>query len=169
MVFIVAADMDYGIAKNGDLLARLPRDLQFFKEKTLDKVVIMGRKTLESLPKKKPLPNRTTIVLTRARDYCCEGAVVLHSVDEVLIWLQAKDIPLEKVFVCGGAEIYQLFMPYCRMGYLTKIYHCFGADRFIENIEKNAEWQEIFRSERQEENGYEYEWITYCRSPKQQK
>ncbi len=163
MNFIVAADLDYGIAKNGNLLARLPKDLQFFKEKTLGNVVIMGRKTLESLPGKKPLPGRTTLILSRSPEYTCENAVVLHSAGEVLTWLKERQIPAEQVFISGGAEIYRLFMEYCQVGYLTKIYHRFGADRHIENMEQDAHWQEIYRSPRQEENGYAYEWITYRR------
>ena len=163
MNFIVAADLDYGIAKNGDLLARLPKDLQFFKEKTLGNVVIMGRKTLESLPGKKPLPGRTTLILSRSPEYTCEQATVLHSAQEVLTWLKERQIPEEQVFVSGGAEIYRLFMPYCQTGYLTKIYHHFDADRWIENIEQKPDWQEIERSPQQQENGYVYEWITYRR------
>ena len=163
MNFIVAADLDYGIAKNGDLLARLPKDLQFFKEKTLGNVVIMGRKTLESLPGKKPLPGRTTLILSRSPEYTCEQATVLHSAQEVLTWLKERQIPEEQVFVSGGAEIYRLFMPYCQVGYLTKIYHHFDADRRIENIEQKPDWQEIERSPQQQENGYVYEWITYQR------
>lgn len=163
MNFIVAADLDYGIAKNGDLLARLPKDLQFFKEKTLGNVVIMGRKTLESLPGKKPLPGRTTLILSRSPEYTCEQAMVLHSVQEVLTWLKERQIPEEQVFVSGGAEIYRLFMPYCQAGYLTKIYHHFDADQRIENIEQKPDWQEIERSPQQQENGYVYEWITYQR------
>lgn len=161
MNFIVAADLDYGIAKNGDLLARLPRDLQFFKEKTLGNVVIMGRKTLESLPKKKPLPQRTTLILSKDRNYRCEGAIVLHSPEEVWDWLKRNNISKEKVFVSGGAEIYRLFMPYCQRGYITKIHHRFGADRFLDKIEENPEWVMIEKSEKQIENGCEYEWITY--------
>ena len=163
MNFIVAADLDYGIAKNGDLLARLPKDLQFFKEKTLGNVVIMGRKTLESLPGKKPLPGRTTLILSRSPEYTCEQTTVLHSAQEVLTWLKERQIPEEQVFVSGGAEIYRLFMPYCQAGYLTKIYHHFDADRRIENIEQKPDWQEIERSPQQQENGYVYEWITYRR------
>lgn len=163
MNFIVAADLDYGIAKNGDLLARLPKDLQFFKEKTLGNVVIMGRKTLESLPGKKPLPGRTTLILSRSPEYTCEQATVLHSEQEVLAWLKERQIPEEQVFVSGGAEIYRLFMPYCQAGYLTKIYHHFDADQRIENIEQKPDWQEIERSPQQQENGYVYEWITYQR------
>ena len=163
MNFIVAADLDYGIAKDGGLLASLPKDLQFFKEKTLGNIVIMGRKTLESLPRQKPLPGRTTLILSRSPQYTCENAVVLRSAEEVLAWIADRQIPAERVFVCGGAEIYQLFMPHCQTGYLTKIYHRFGADRHIENIEQDPRWWEASRSPRQEENGYAYEWIIYRR------
>lgn len=163
MNFIVAADLDYGIAKNGDLLARLPEDLRFFKEKTWGNVIVMGRKTLESLPKRKPLPQRTNLILTRDRNYRCEGAIVLCSKAEVLEWIRENHIPTEKVFISGGAEIYQLFMPDCTVGYLTRINHRFGADRFIENIGQSKEWVETDRSEIRRENGYEYEWITYHR------
>lgn len=163
MNLIVAVDNDYGIAKNGELLARLPKDLQYFKEKTLGNVVIMGRKTLESLPKQKPLPNRTNVILTRDPNYHCKDAIVLHSLGEVLSWLEREGIAKQQVFVSGGAEIYKLFMPYCTTAYITKINHHFGADCHMEKIEQNLEWREISRSEIQEENGYEYQWITYRR------
>lgn len=163
MNFIVAVDKDYGIAKNGNLLAALPRDLQFFKEKTIGNVVVMGRKTLESLPKKKPLPNRTNLILTREKNYTCEGAIVLHSLQEVLDWIAEQEITKERVFISGGAEIYTLFMPYCEVAYVTEIAERFGADRFIEKINENNIWEEVERSERQCENGFEYEWVTYHR------
>ncbi|MDO4765591.1 MAG: dihydrofolate reductase [Eubacteriales bacterium] len=163
MKFIVAVDKEYGIAKDGDLLAWLPNDLQFFKNKTIGNVVIMGRKTLESLPKGKPLPNRINLILTRDRNYQCENAIVLHSPEEVMEWLETQRIPEEQVFVSGGAEIYQLFLPFCTVGYITEIDHRFGADRFIEKIKESPEWEEAERSERQREKGLEYEWVTYHR------
>ena len=123
----------------------------------------MGRKTLESLPKQKPLPGRTNLVLTRDADYRCDDAIVLHSAEEVFHWLREHRIPPEKVFVSGGAEIYRLFIPYCQTAYLTRIDHRFGADRFIDNLEQDRGWLETARSDKQKENGYRYEWITYQR------
>lgn len=163
MNFIVAVDLDYGIAKNGSLLARLPGDLRFFKQKTLGNVVVMGRKTLESLPGQKPLAERENLVLTKDKNYHCPGATVLHSREEVLKWIKDHNISQEKVFISGGAEIYQLFMPDCCTGYVTEIKHHLAADRFIEKINQSSQWIETGRSQMQQENGYGYEWVTYQR------
>lgn len=160
---IVAVDRDYGIGKDGKLLARLPKDLGFFKGKTLGKVVIMGRKTLESLPGQKPLAERTNIILSRNRKYQVPGALVLHTPDQVLAWLEGEKIPADRVFIAGGAEIYRLFMPYCQRAYITKIDYSFQADRHLERIEDSPQWQEVDRSQIQEENGYRYDWRTYSR------
>ena len=83
MNLIAAADLNWGIGKDGGLLISLPGDMKYFKEKTSGKVVIMGRATLESLPGGKPLPNRTNIVLTTNKDFEREGCIIVHDMDEL--------------------------------------------------------------------------------------
>ena len=84
MNLIAAADENWAIGKDGGLLAHLPGDMKFFRETTKEKVVVMGRKTLESFPGKKPLKNRVNIVLTRNTDYAPEGVTLCGSVEEAL-------------------------------------------------------------------------------------
>lgn len=83
MNLIAAVDNNWAIGKNNQLLVRIPMDQKFFREMTTGKVVVMGRKTLESFPNSRPLKNRTNIVLTHNPSYEVEGAVVVHSLDEL--------------------------------------------------------------------------------------
>ena len=84
MNLIVAVDEAWGIGRDGGLLTHLPGDMKYFRETTRGKIVVMGRKTLESFPDAKPLKNRVNIVLTQNRDYCPEGVTVCHDVNETL-------------------------------------------------------------------------------------
>ena len=84
MNIIVAADKNWGIGKNNQLLVSIPADMKMFREETSGKVVVMGRKTLESFPNGLPLKNRINIVLTRDRNYEAKGAVIVHSIEEAL-------------------------------------------------------------------------------------
>lgn len=105
LIALVATDEDFGIGKDNDLVWHCPQDLAIFKQKTSGKVIVMGRKTLESLPKGKPLPNRTNIVLTRkVPEDSVEGVEYHTDIDKVLEL--AKE---QEVYVIGGGEIYELF------------------------------------------------------------
>ena len=84
MNIIVAADKNWGIGRNNELLVSIPADMKMFREETTGKVVVMGRKTLESFPNGLPLKNRTNIVITGNRDYQVKGAVIVHSIEEAL-------------------------------------------------------------------------------------
>lgn len=94
MKMIVAADLNWGIGIKGDLLTPLPEDMKFFREKTKDSVVIMGRKTLESFPGHKPLKNRVNIVITTSKELNTEGIVKVSSVEEAVKRL--KNIKIKK-------------------------------------------------------------------------
>ena len=83
MKLIAAIDSNWNIGKDGALLVHIPQDMKFFREKTMGKVVVMGRKTLESFPGKKPLKGRTNIVLTTSSGYEAEGALIVHSLSEL--------------------------------------------------------------------------------------
>jgi dihydrofolate reductase len=104
------------IGADGGLPWRLPSDLKRFKETTLGKPIIMGRKTWEGLPRK-PLPGRVNIVVTRQASFAAEGAVVVRSVDDALV--AAGDVP--EVCVIGGGEIYRMFLPLADRIYLTRV------------------------------------------------
>ena len=98
MDIIVAVDADWGIGKDGDLLQRISADMKYFREKTTGNVLVMGRKTLESFPNKKPLPNRVNIVLTKNKDYQAEGVVLCHDLAELPAVLE--NVRREAGFCC---------------------------------------------------------------------
>ena len=99
-------DANRGIGKNNDLMWHLPNDMKFFKEKTTDNIVVMGRKNYESIPEKyRPLPNRENVILTRNKDFKAEGCIVLHSFDELLQHYENEED--RTMFIIGGGEIYK--------------------------------------------------------------
>ena len=120
MDLIVAVDAKWGIGKDGDLLHPISADLKYFRQKTTGNVLVMGRKTLESFPNKKPLPNRVNIVLTNNKNYEAEGVVLCHGIDELPAVL--KDYTDKQIFVAGGGTIYEQLLPQCETAYVTKIY-----------------------------------------------
>lgn len=138
MNLIVAVDNNNCIGKDNQLAYRISSDLKNFKELTTNKVVIYGRKTLETFPNKKPLKNRTNIILSRNKDLIIEGAIVKNSIDDVFDEIKKYDT--KDIFIIGGEEIYKLFFDYCDTCYLTSINaECDGNKFFPElNIE---EWK----------------------------
>lgn len=158
MNLIVAVTKDYAIGKDNNLLFHLPKDLAFFKEKTLNKVVIMGEKTYYSLPKR-PLPKRTTIVLSNNPEFNEDGVIIARNVDELME--EVSKFNPEDVFVCGGASVYNLLMDSCEKAYITKIDKIVPADTYIHNLEEKENWRKIFESETMEENGVPFRFETY--------
>ena len=161
MKLILAADRNWAIGKDGDLLCHLPGELKYFKEKTVGKTVIMGRGTLESLPGKKPLPKRENIVISGNPDYAVPGAVVLHSHEELFDYIRDKDS--DEVMVLGGGRVYRELLPYCDTCYITRIYDSFDADTWFVNLDEMPEFEIVWQSELQEENGIQYRFLEYRR------
>ena len=147
MNLIVAVDNNWAIGYKNELLVRIPADQRFFRETTTGKVVIMGRKTLKSLPQKQPLKNRTNIVITKDKNYTVKDAIVVHSVEEAIE--QVKDIPSDQVYVVGGATIYEQMLPYCKVAHVTKIDYAYQADTYFPNLDKDPEWKLVADSEEQ--------------------
>ena len=114
MNLIAAVDNNWAIGKNNQLLVRIPMDQKFFREMTTGKVVVMGRKTLESFPNSRPLKNRTNIVLTHNPSYEVEGAVVVHSLDELHKELEKYNS--EDIYIIGGQKIYEQLVDECDVG-----------------------------------------------------
>ena len=158
---IVAVDKKWAIGKGNQLLVQIPADQRFFRAKTINQVVIMGRKTLESLPAGLPLVNRTNIILTKKPDYRVNGAIVVHSVEEALE--AVKGYPTESVYVMGGEQIYRQFLPYCEVAYVTKIDYTYEADRYFPNLEQMPEWKLTEVSEEQTYYDLVYEFCRYER------
>lgn len=131
------------IGKNNDLPWRLPDDMKFFMETTKGHHVIMGRKNYDSLlPRFKPLPNRTNIVITRQRDLEAPGCIVLHAVEPALEI--ARKNAEEECFIIGGAEIYKLAMPHTTRLYLTEIDAVVDGDTYFPEIDREK-WKEVSR------------------------
>jgi dihydrofolate reductase len=142
---IVAADANWNIGMNGKLLVSIPQDMQYFKQMTMGKVVIMGRKTLESFPKMKPLNGRINIVISGNPDYTVEGATVVHSIEEA-VEIASKYDP-DDVFCIGGGSIYRDMLPYIDKAYVTRIDFAYDADTCFPNLDEDPEWELVRRSE----------------------
>lgn len=161
MKAIVAVDKNWGIGKKNDLLFSLPEDMKYFREKTLNKVVLMGSNTLKSFPGGKPLKNRTNIVLFpggEERDDC----VIVQSLDELKETL--KNYNLDDVFVIGGAMFYKTMLPFCSEVLVTKVDADGGAEVFYENLDKLSNWEMISISDPIETNGYTIRFTVYKNS-----
>lgn len=166
MNLIVAVDQEYGIGKDDQLLTHLSEDLKFFKKMTKNQLVIMGRKTLETLPGGKPLPNRKTIILTRNTHFEAPDVTVCHTIEDVLklvheIETPESGEPSHEIFVCGGAEIYCALMPYCHFAYITKIQETFHADTHIPNFDARKDWKCVEKSEPIETDGHTIVFTKY--------
>jgi dihydrofolate reductase len=141
MNFIVSVDEEWNIGSRGGLLQRIPEDMKQFRAKTVNHVIVLGRRTLETFPGGKPLPDRTNIVLTRQSDYQAEGAVVCSSYPELFCILQ--NYPDNDIFVVGGGEVYNVLIPYCITGYVTKIHQSYPADTRIPDLDKQENWRAV--------------------------
>lgn len=159
MNLIVAVDENWAIGKDNKLLVSIPSDMKFFRETTTGKVVVMGRKTLESFPNGLPLKNRTNIILTRNRDYKVKDAIVVHSVPELLIKLNKYNS--EDVYVIGGDSVYRVLLPYCDVAHVTKINHAYAADAWLPNLDERKEWEITGESEEQTYFDLEYTFVRY--------
>lgn len=157
---LVAFDENRVIGKNNALIWHLPADLKRFKTLTTGHVIIMGRKTFESIGK--PLPNRTSIVISRQTDLQIEGVILAHSVEEAI--LKAKSLTWEDIFIVGGSEIYALSLPLADEILVTQLHDIFEGDAFFPEI--SSELWEITEQERgitDDKNTYQFSYVTYTR------
>lgn len=157
MKTIVAVDKEWGIGKNNDLLFHLSQDLKYFKEKTLDKVIVMGGNTLLSFPGSKPLPRRTNIVLTDVftRDDC----IICKTLDELSSEL--KKYNDDDIFIVGGAMFYRTMIDYCSEAYITKVDEIGEAQVFFPNLDEKENWSEVESSEPIIDNGHTIRFTKY--------
>lgn len=161
MNIIVAVDKNWAIGKDNKLLVSIPADMKMFRQETSGKVVVMGRKTLESFPNGLPLKNRTNIVLTGNKDYKVKDAIVVHTLEEVL--KEIEKYPKEEVYCIGGDSVYRQLLPYCDTAYITKIDFAYEADSYFENLDEKKEWKITGRSGEQTYFDLEYEFLKYER------
>ncbi|MBQ9985123.1 MAG: dihydrofolate reductase [Oscillospiraceae bacterium] len=160
MNIIAAADLGWGIGKEGALLYSIPEDMRFFRETTTGKTVIMGRTTLESLPGGKPLPKRRNIIMSRTLE-AVEGAEVCKTQEELLALVENENS--EDVFVIGGESIYRELLPLCDTAYITRIETKRDADRFLVNLDEDDEWEIVRQSPMYARDGVCFKFVTYKR------
>ena len=159
---LVAMAKNRVIGKNNTLPWRLSADLKRFKQLTMGHHIIMGRKTYESIGR--PLPGRTSVIVTRQPDYQVPGAIVVGSIAEALkVCNEEKDMNQES-FVIGGAEIYQQALELCQRMYITEIQQEFDGDTLFPEFNPQ-EWREIFREKHRldEDDGLEYHFVVLDR------
>jgi len=158
---VAAADGNMAIGKQGNLLWHLPEDLRFFKNLTWAMPVIMGRKTFASI--NKPLPGRTNIVLTRSKDAINEKVTIASSLEKSLE--HAGTLETGEVFIIGGGEIYERFMPVTDRIYLTRVFTSINdADTFYPSFDTST-WQLVHahRKEADERNAFAMQFETWER------
>ena len=158
MNLIVNVDSNWAIGYRGKLLVSIPEDMKFFRSETTGKVVVLGRKTLDTFPGGQPLKNRTNIILTRNPNYQVKGAIICHSVEEVLEEL--KKYNSEDVYIIGGDSIYKEFLPYCDVAHVTRTDHVYDADAWFPNREEEPAW--VLTGESEEKTYFDLEF-RFCR------
>ena len=135
--------------------------MKFFRQTTTGKVVVMGRKTLESFPNGLPLKNRTNIVLTANKDYRVKDAVIVHTLEE--LQEELKRYQSDDIYVIGGERIYRQLLPLCDTAYITRIDHAFQADTFLPNLDELEDWKMTEEGEEQTCFDLEFRFTKYER------
>jgi len=162
MKLIAAVDENWGIGYQNKLLVSIPEDMKMFRNTTSGHVVVMGRKTLESFPGGKPLPNRTNVVLTTNPNYKIPGeGVVVNSMEQLFSLLKEYREEGREIFVIGGESIYRAMLPYCDTAYITKIAFAYQADAYFPNLDQEKSWHMTAESEEQTYFDMEYFFTTY--------
>lgn len=157
MNLIAAVYDDWGIGKDGTQPIALSADRKFFRQTTKGAMVIVGRRTIDDFPDRKPLPGRVNVALTRSTDEI-PGFILCHTPEAAAQLAQGRD-----AFVIGGGSVYRALLPCCTRAYITKVHACPASDTFFPNLDEDREWQlrEILQSG--EENGIRYEMCLYTR------
>ena len=163
MKAILSADRNWGIGYQNKLLVSIPSDMRFFREMTEGKVIVMGRKTLESFPNGLPLKKRINVVLTHDRSYQVKDAVIVHDKEELLEELKKYQ---EDIFVVGGGYVYELLLPYCDTAYVTRIDMEYQADTFFPDLDQDPEWELTEESDEQTCFDIEFTFTVYRRKQK---
>ncbi len=162
MNLIAAVDRNWAIGIKNKLLVRIPDDMKRFQRMTIGKVVVMGRKTLESFPGGQPLKERVNIVLSENRGYQVKGAVTVHDMEELS--RELEQYKSEDIFIIGGGSIYRQLLNWCDTAYITKIDYTYQADAWFPNLDEEVDWQVIDESEEQTYFDLEYYYIKYRRN-----
>jgi len=163
LAIVVAAARDGVIGRAGGLPWRLPKDSRHFKRLTMGHCIIMGRRTYESIGR--PLPGRTSIVVTRDRAYTAEGALTVHDFDEAL--RRARELGDDRAFVVGGADLYRLALPRAELLYLTRVHADVEGDTRFPDFD-SSDWKLVAeeRHEADERHAHPFTIQTWERKPR---
>ena len=157
MNVIVAVDQNWAIGKDGDQLVYISEDLKHFKALTSGHTVILGRKTLATFPRGRPLKGRRNLILSRNPGFAPEGAEVFSDLDALLA------VAPEDAFVIGGASVYQALLDRCDTAYVTKVQGTFSADCHLPDLDARPDWRAVEEGPLQEDSGTCYRRATYRR------
>ncbi len=158
MKSIAVVDSKWGIGKQNQLLFRLPKDLAYFKQQTLGKVVVMGHNTLLSLPNSRPLPDRVTIVVSQIFKTTAQYTVV-YDLDE--LFFELKKYNSRDIFIAGGAMLYHSTLEYCAEALITKVNADAGAECFYPNLDNLLNWRLEHKGQALQDNGYTIKFTKY--------
>ena len=161
MNLIAAVDNNWAIGNRGSLLVSIPNDQKMFRQMTMGKVIVYGRKTLDTFPQGQPLTGRTNIILSRNPDYQVRGAQVVHSLEELL--QELENYESEDIYIVGGESIYRQMLPYCDTAHITRIDYEYQADAYFPNLDEEPEWQMTADSDEQTYFDLEYVFRKYER------
>ncbi len=162
---IAAMGKNREIGYQNELLWKLPNDMKFFRATTMGKPILVGRKTFESFGGK-PLPGRTNIVITQDKTYQCEGAVIVHSIDDALSKGKAA-AKNDEIMIIGGASFYEQLLPLADRLYLTYVDGEFTADSWFPAFDE-SQWKEVKREQHtaDEKNAFDHEFVVLDRIAK---
>lgn len=159
---IVAVDENWGIGFNGELLEKIPEDMKQFRLLTHKRIILMGRKTWDSLPKK-PLPDRLNLVITRGERKFDNMTVFINMEEAKVRAKEAAKNHNDEWFVIGGGQIYKELLPLCDRVYVTKIFKSHNnVDTYFPILEQK-EWEITHQSEILTFNDLQYQFLTYDR------
>lgn len=161
MNIIAAVDNNWAIGNKNQLLVRIPSDQKYFREETTGKVVVLGRKTLETFPQGLPLQNRTNIILSSHPGFQVKGGIVVHSLEELL--RELKKYRDEDIYVVGGESVYRQLLPYCSVAHVTRIDHAYEADAYFPDLDEDENWEITADSEEQTYFDIVYRFLKYER------
>ena len=169
---IVAVDKDWGIGFEGQLLEHLPPDMEYFKELTMGNIVIMGRKTWDSLPIK-PLVNRHNVIISKSIPETKLPQIITDRQDPITFlqmdsliqnWEKIKRFSNKEIFIIGGGEIYKQLLPYCDRVYVTFIGKSHeNVDTYFPNLDKDPNWEVSTCTELRDYGNISYAFLTYDR------
>lgn len=160
---IAAMGRNHEIGYQNALLWRLPNDMKFFRATTMGKPILVGRKTFESFGGK-PLPGRSNIVITQDKNYHCEGATVVHSINDALAAGKAATTSTDEIMIIGGASFYEQLLPLADRLYLTYVDGEFTADSWFPKFDE-TDWQVESREacHVDEKNAFAHEFVVLDR------